>query len=758
MTIEASESALTGIALTRRHFIKLTAMIGGGLLVSCGSSRAPDDGDPSTPVPHDGDGTQIGDFIRIDSDNRVTVLVGATEIGQGILTGIAMVVAEELDADWSLVRAEHSPVAAPYNNPYFFRVVQGTLSSSSIRGYYASQREIGAIVRQLLIETAADRWAVDPSTLITRNSYVIDPVSERSVSYGNLAVDAATRRVPSSAPLKDPSRFNLIGTDRERLDATQQVNGALKYGMDFEIPGLLTAVVARPPRFFGEALTVDDSATLAVPGVREVHRTSIGVAVVADNYWAAEQGRRALSITWTDLLAGRTDSARQRNTYESLLNLPGVPIRNDGEVTTAQLQADETLGADYYFPFQAHAAMEPLNVTVDYDGRRARIWAGTQSPTLDRIFASVILGLLPTQVELFTLPAGGGFGRRGSWLADFVRDACQVARAVRRPVKLVWSREDDMRGGFYRPMATVRVGASIDRDRQITAWTHKSVVQDITALAATESIIDSVTALMGRRPEPLQDIIRFDKNFAYSVRNVRMSILLDANLRMPALYMRGVNKVTDVFAQETFFDVVASRVGRDPYELRRALLEGKPRQQAVLDAAAQASGWTEAAGPGAQGQRARGIAVLGHWDSYIAQVVDLSVSEGKVITIHRITSAVDCGTVVNPDLVRAQIESAVMFALSSVAFGELTLVDGVVQQGNYDGYRVLRMFEAPQVETVLVRSSEPPGGVGELGVPCVAPALANAIFAAIGETIRELPLRNLGYRLGEQHPMPEPAR
>ena len=750
---DADKSGAGAASMTRRHFLRLTALAGGGLLIGCGAS---DPLAPGTdgPAAEPGQGVALGDFLRIDADNRVTVLVGATEIGQGILTGLAMVVAEELDADWSKVRAEHSPVASVYANPYFFGFVQGTLSSSSMRGYFQPQREVGAIVRRLLVETAAAQWGLPADGLLTQDSHVIDPDSGRRLSYGELAPHAAGRRPPRSAATKSPEQFRIVGTSRQRLDAVAQVEGRREYGMDVELPGMLTAVLLRPPRFGGQAVSYDDREAMAVPGVREVHRTTAGIAVVADNFWAAQQGRKALSVTWSEVLGGRTDSAAQRRLYETLLDLPGVPVRNDGEATSAELSADETLRADYFFPFQAHAAMEPLNVVVDYDGRRARIWTGTQSPTLDRVFAAAVLGLLPAQVEFHTLPAGGGFGRRGSWLADFVRDACEVARQVRRPVKLVWSREDDMRGGYYRPMAATRMSASIGGDR-ITAWTHRSVVQDITALAAVEHLIDTATALNnGVRPQPATDLLRFDSNFLYAVDNVRMDLRLDAKPEMPALYMRAVNKVTDIFAQEAFFDVVARRLGREPYAYRRELLADQPRHLAVLDAVTRAAGW-DAPLPAAdppQGRRGRGIAVLGHWGSVVAQVVELTVTADKGIRLHRVVSAVDCGTVVNPDLVRAQIESAVVFALSSLFYGEITLVDGVVQQGNYDDYRVLRMFETPQIETVLVDSDGPPGGVGELGVPCVGPALVNAILAATGESPRELPLRRLGYHLLEQHP------
>lgn len=381
-------------------------------------------------------------------------------------------------------------------------------------------------------------------------------------------------------------------------------------------------------------------------------------------------------------------------------------------------------------------------MTVDYDGSRADIWTGSQSPTLDKTFASIILGLLPNQINFHTMSSGGGFGRRGNVFADYVRDACFVARAVRQPVKVMWTREDDMKGGFYRPAAAVRVSAAVDNQGNITAWTHRAVTQDVTAILYAEELLDTLAE--GTLP-PLKELTDLETGMPYDIDNVLMDAHLTVNLTMPALWMRSVNKYTDVFAQETFIDEVAARYSRDPYQYRRGMLNNEPRLLAVLDAAAQAANWG-----GPNGGRSQGLAVLGHWMSYVAQVVELSVSADKVVTIHRVISAVDVGTAVNPDLVVAQVESAIVFALTSVFYGEITLNDGVVQQSNYDDYPVLRMFETPEMETIVLPSNHAPGGVGELGVPALGPALVNAIFAATGETVRELPLSKLGYRIAER--------
>ncbi|MBU1831828.1 MAG: molybdopterin-dependent oxidoreductase, partial [Gammaproteobacteria bacterium] len=612
-------------------------------------------------------------------------------------------------------------------------------ASSAVRGYFEGQRSVGAAVRQMLINAAAKLWNVQANTLRTEASYVIDDIGGRRASYGELSSAAAKEAVPNNPPLKDPANYRIIGTSPQRLDAADKTDGSFKYGMDVDIPNMLTAVIARPPRFNGQALNVDDNAALAVPGVRSVHIILGGVAVVADDFWAADKGRKALIVQWNELLAGRTDSDLQRSAYNLRLNLPGLPIRVDGLPLLAQTLASETLSADYYFPFMAHAAMEPLNVVVDYDGSSAEIWTGTQSATLDKVFAGLILGLLPNQITFHSMPSGGGFGRRGNPLADFVRDACAVAKVLRQPVKVIWTREDDMKGGFYRPAAAVRVSASIDNANNISAWTHRSVTQDVTALLYAENLLDSLAEF---KLPPLKELTDFETGMPYKIDNVLMDAHLTVNLAMPALWMRSVNKFSDVFAQETFIDELAMKVGKNPYNFRRDLLSEKPRHRAVLDAVADAAGWGFS-----NSGISQGIAVMGHWNSFVAQVVEVSVSANRELTVHRVVSAVDCGTAVNPDLVIAQVESAIIFALSSILFGEILLEDGVVQQSNFDDYPVLRMHQTPVIETVIVNSENPVGGVGELGVPCVGPALANAIFGAIGERIRELPLTRSNFKI-----------
>lgn len=729
----------------RRQALQLIALSGGGLLVACSDmlhGGRPLSSSDFRNTEDEGNNTAFGDFIRVDTQGHVTVRVGASEIGQGVLTALAMVVAEELDADWERVKAEHSPVGAAWSNP--LSGMQSTVGSTSVRGYFTDQRIAGAALRQLFAETAAARWQVPAHSLHTAHGEVIEPGSGRRIDYGELVNEAAQGTLNQNPELKSPDDFGLIGSNPPRLDGANKTDGSLVYGLDFSLPGMLTAVMARPPRFGGQALLYDESATLQVPGVVSVHRLPNGIAVVADSLWAAEQGRNALTVQWDPLSGGRTDSALQRQHYAALLELPGAPLR--GLPLLQGSPGSRSLEADYHFPFQAHAAMEPLNVVVDYDGSRGHIWVGTQSPQTDQFHAAQVLGLSTDQVHIHRLAAGGGFGRRGNWLGDFVRQGCQLGRVLRQPVKLVWTREDDMRGGFYRPMCAARLRASFDPGGSVRSWMHRSVVQDLT-------IIDSFPApsSAGSNPQNPSDL---NETFAYAVDQVAMDIHLDVKADMPALWMRGVNKVTDAFAQEAFFDEVAQNMGRDPLELRRELLRDQPGLLSVLNRAAAEAGWDQPPPLpySAPGRRAQGIAVFSHWDSFIAQVVDLSVTEDGLITLHRVISAVDCGLAVHPDLVRAQIESAVVYALTGVAFGEITLVDGEVQQSNFDDYPLLRLHQCPAMQTVILPSARHPGGVGELGMPCVGPALVNALLAAGRPPVRELPLVKGGYRLGERHP------
>ncbi len=731
--------------LRRRTFLRAGVIAGGGLLVACdwsgSSSRS-----PAAPVADSGPSEPQADpnaerwtpnaFIRISADNFVTIIVGAAEIGQGTMTSVPMIVAEELDADWERVSWEQSPASAiTYGNPFWQAEggldeldgagLQITAASTTVRGYYTSQRQAGAAVREMLLSAAAERLGVPASSLRTENSFVIHKDSGARLSYGELAAAAAAISPPLFPTLKDPASFTIIGRSKQRLDAKEKTDGSLTYGFDFKIPDMLTVMVLRAPVFAAPLQDFDDSAALAIDGVVGVYRVPSGVAVAAKDFWSAEQGRKALQAQWLTPLGETLSSADLKEQFNTQNALPGIIVRNDGLVELGQATATQTLSDDFHFPYLAHAPMEPLNVTIDYTGSACEIWCGSQWPDMDKLVAAAVLGLGPEQVKFNNLLSGGGFGRRACIGFDYIQEAAHVARAIGQPLKVVWTREDDIRGGYYRPYTACRLSAGLDSSGKIVSWTHRVASQTL----LVSPLVEAATKLVTEEVQTAQGAIELP----YDIPNVRVDTHAVSN-RVPVLWVRSVANATNVYAVETFFDRLASMAGKHPLSMRRELLHNKPRHLAVLNAAANAAGWREGSNDGVH----RGVAVFASYDSVIAQVVELTLS-GKRVKIQRVVSAVDCGTAVNPDLVEAQIESGIVFALSAALFGEITLVDGVVQESNYHDYRVLRMYQTPKIETVILPSGEHPGGVGELGVPCVAPALANALFAASGEVYNSLP-------------------
>mgnify|MGYP000055674280 FL=1 len=735
--------------LRRRTLLRAGVIAGGGLLVACkwsGGSSSRSSGAPASPgnPPAAAPGPDPNAerwtpnaFIRISADNFVTVIVGAAEIGQGTMTSVPMIVAEELDADWERVSWEQSPASAiTYGNPFWQAEgglgeldqagLQITAASTTVRGYYTSQRQAGAAVREMLLAAAAEQLGVDQNSLRTENSHVIHSASGTRLSYGELAAAAAAISPPLFPTLKDPATFRIIGQSKRRLDAKEKTDGSLAYGFDFKIPDMLTVMVVRAPVFGAPLLDYNDSAALAVDGVVGVYRVPSGVAIAARDFWSAEQGRKLLTTEWLTQLGETLSTDDLPDQFNTRNSIPGLIVRNDGLVELGQLGASQSLTDDYHFPYLAHAPMEPLNVTIDYTGSRCEIWCGSQWPDMDKLVAAAILGLTPDQVVFNNLLSGGGFGRRACLGFDYIQEAAHVARAVGQPLKVVWTREDDIRGGYYRPYTACKLSAALDSSGKIVSWTHRVASQTL----LISPLVEAATALVTEEVQTAQGAIELP----YDIPNVRVDTHSIIN-RVPVLWVRSVANATNVYAVETFFDRLAGMAGKHPLTMRRELLGKKPRHLAAVNAAANAAGWQ----PGTDDGVHRGIAVFASYDSVIAQVVELTL-EGKKAKLKRIVSAVDCGTAVNPDLVEAQIESGIVFALSTALFGEITLDQGVVEQSNYHDYRVLRMYQTPIIETVILPSSEHPGGVGELGVPCVAPALANALFAATGEVYNSLPL------------------
>jgi isoquinoline 1-oxidoreductase beta subunit len=708
------------VNLSRRGFLKVGALAGGGLILGFrfgGTARA-QDAAQATFAPNA--------FVRIAADGAVTVIANHSEMGQGVYTSLPMVLAEELDADWEKVRVEAAPVDPAYNHTAFG--IQMTGGSTSTWSEWERLRTCGATARAMLVAAAAQQWGVEPASCRTENGEVIHDETGKRATYGSLADAAGKLDPPADVKLKDPKDFKLIGKPLKRLDTPGKTNGTAIFGIDVSLPGMLVAVVARPPVFLGTLRSFDATKAKAVPGVRHVVEISRGVAVVADGFWHAKLGRDALDVTWDDGPLRSLDTATQGEEYAKLATTPGAVARDDGDAEAALAKAETTLEAVYELPYLAHAPMEPLNAVADVRQDGCDVWVGTQFQTGDRAAAAQITGLEPENVHLHTTLLGGGFGRRAVIDAHFVREAVEISKAISKPVKVIWTREDDVRGGFYRPRAYHALKAGLDAKKQPVAWHQRLVCQSFMTGTPFEAFIvkDGVdgTAVEGANDMP------------YAFPNLRVE-WHEAPQGVPTLWWRSVGHSHTAFAVECFLDELAHAAGKDPLAFRLELLKDAPRPSRVLSAAAERGGWGEPIGPG----RARGLAVHASFGSFLAQVAEVSVGEDGRIRVHKVTCAIDCGPIVNPDTIRAQMEGAIVFGLSAALYGEITFKDGRVRQRNFHDYKMLRIHESPEVEVVIVESTDSMGGVGEPGVPPVAPAVGNAIFALTGKRLRSLPFR-----------------
>jgi isoquinoline 1-oxidoreductase subunit beta len=706
--------------IKRREFLKAGAALGGGLLISLYVPEfAPAARSAAKPV-------ALNAFVRIGTDESVTVISNHSEMGQGIYTSLPMLLNEELEADWARVRVESSPVDAVYNHTVFGIMMTG--GSTTTNSEYDRFRKMGAMARIMLVAAAAQSWGVDAQTCRAEKGFVIHTASRRRASYGSLAEAAAKIAAPTDIPLKDPKDFTLVGKPVHRLDTPSKTNGSAQFGLDVYIPGMLTAVVARAPVFGGKVVSFNADKAKAIPGVVNVVQVPSGVAVVAKGFWPAKLGREKLEINWDDGPGAAISTVEMRANFSALSKTPGLVARKVGDPAGALASAAKTITAEYEVPYLAHCMMEPLNTVVDLHEDRCEIWTGTQFQTGDRAAAAKVAGLKPEQVTLHTTLLGGGFGRRANPSCDFVTEATEVAKAAKSPVKVVWTREDDIRGGWYRPMWYDHFAAGLDASGNPVAWTHTIVGQSIMAGTMFESFgikdgIDSASV------EGAADIL-------YGIPNVQVDLHSPKN-QVPVQWWRSVGHSHTGFSVEAFLDEVAHAGGKDPYQLRRTLLASQPRELAVLDLAAQKANWGSPLPAG----RARGIATHFSFDSYVAQVAEVSVEKDGTIRVHRMVAAVDCGRTVNPDTVKAQLEGGIIFGLTAALKTEITLDKGRVQQRNFHDYPMVRMFESPAIDVYIVPSTEHPTGVGEPGVPPVAPAVTNAIFAATGKRVRRLPIK-----------------
>lgn len=712
---------MSALQIERREFLKLSVGAGGGLLIGFWHSGASklafaEERPESAFMPNA--------FLRIGTDERVTVIVNHSEMGQGVYTALPMLLAEELDADWKKVGYESAPVDPKYNHPVFGMQITG--GSSSVWSGFEQYRNAGAAARAMLIAAAAQQWNTDPATLRTESGVVVDGTN-RKLSYGQLAEAAAKMPPPANVTLKDSKQFKLIGTPVKRLDTAEKINGKAVFGIDVKNSGMLTAVVARAPVFGAKVKSFDDSRARTMPGVRKIAEVPSGVAVVADSFWQAKVARDALNIDWDEGEMHAFSTSQMIQQFREQAKSPGTSVRRDGDPDAALSQATQKIEAVYEVPYLSHLMMEPLNCTVDLRAGSCEIWTGTQFQTVDRAAAAKVAGLPNEKVQIHTTFLGGGFGRRATPQSDFVVEAVHVAKAAGFPVKVVWTREDDMQGGWYRPAFLHAIVGGVDASGNPVSWRSRLVGQSIMAGTPFEGM------MKGKEYDPAS--VEGVDDLPYDIPNLAVESH-NAKVGVPVQWWRSVGHSHTGFATECFMDELAALTRKDPYQFRRALLTKHPRHLAVLDLAAEKAGWGKPVPEG----RGRGIAVHFAFGSYNAQVAEVSVTEGKV-RVHRIVSAVDCGRYVNPGIIAAQLEGGAIFAASAALFQELTFENGRLQQTNFHTFPVMRMNECPEIETHIVESNEKSGGIGEPGVPCTAPAIANAVFAATGKRIRKLPIR-----------------
>lgn len=714
--------------ITRRTFFRTSSILGAGLLFGfyfapngqlqafAQTSGTEDNANPLW---------QPNAFICIKPDNTVTVIVHKSEMGQGIHTALLMLIVEELEASWDDIRIESAPAHPDYNHTLW--KVQGTGASTSISSTWKQLRLAGATVREMLIAAAAETWKVSPKRCLAEKGYVLHLDSDQRLSFGCLSTKASQMPLPENVILKKPEEFKVIGKSMKRLGNVDRVEGKAVYGIDVKVPGMLTAVIERPPVFGGQVQSFDATAAKAITGVKYVVAVPQGVAVVAENFWLAQQGRAVLEVEWDEGINATLDSKALRQKYADLGECTGLMVREEGDVSAAFETSVQTLEAVYEVPYLAHTPMEPLNCIADVRRDSCEIWTGTQMQTTDQSAACAITGLKPEQVQIHTTLLGSSFGRRSNPHADYVKEAVEVSKAIGYPVKVMWSREDDVRGGFYRPMHYSKIAAGLDQDGNINAWFHRLVGESIGTGTQFEHV------LVHNGVDHLS--VEGASDHPYNIPNQRVEYHPVSN-GVPVLWWRSVGHSFTSFIVETFIDELAVSVGRDSVDFRLSMLADQPRHRKTLELVAEKAGW----GQQLPDRVYRGLALHPSFGSIVAQVAEVSVGDDGKVSVERVVCAVDCGIVINPDTVIAQVESGIVYGLSAALYGEITFENGRVQQSNFHDYPVLRINEMPRIEVHLVNSLEKPSGVGEIGTPPIAPAVCNAIFAATGKRIRKLPI------------------
>ncbi len=698
--------------MERRAFLHTAGTVGAGLVIGF---RIPTRGEQE-PAPF-----APNAWLRISPDDSILVVVDRSEMGQGVATALPMLLAEELEADWTKVQIEFAPADKAYINPLFG--MQGTGGSTSVRAAWTPLRKAGAAAREVLITAAAQSWGVNRAECRAERGAVVHAKSRRRLRYGQLALRAGALPVPADVPLKDPKDWHILGKPTHRLDTPPKVNGRAKFGIDVRVPGMRVAVVARSPVFGGKVKSFDAAGAKKVDGVRDVVQISSGIAVVGTGYWPAKQGRDALQVVWDEGPNAGVSSATISQLFAERAAQAGALARHDGDPDGALGGAAQRVEAVYELPFLAHATMEPMNCTAHVRPDGVDIWAPTQFQTGAQGLGAQIGGVPPEKVQVHTTYLGGGFGRR--FELDFIQEALETSKAVGAPVKVIWSREDDIQHAQYRPANYHRLAAGLDAAGRPVAWTHRIVAPSIIARVFPNMVQNGLDT----------EAVEGGKEMAYAVPNVHVDYLL-TDTGIPVGFWRSVNNSYNAFAVETFIDELAAATKADPFEYRRGLLANAPRHRGVLELAAAQAGW----GTPLPAGRARGIAVHKSFESFVAEVAEVSVSSSAEVRVHRVVCAVDCGMFVNPDTIEAQMQSGIVYGLTAALYGEITIDRGRVVQSNFTDYPMLRMSEMPTVEVHIVPNTEAPGGVGEPGTPPIAPAVCNAIFALTGKRIRKLPI------------------
>ncbi|MGF6425088.1 molybdopterin cofactor-binding domain-containing protein [Bradyrhizobium elkanii] len=704
--------------LSRRNFLRAGAIAGGGLLLSVSLPFASRESEAAA-----SDAFVPNAFVRIGSDGKVVLTMPYVEMGQGTYTSIPMLIAEELEIGLTQVRLEHAPPSDKlYANPLLG--VQATGNSNAMRGAWQPMRKAGATAKAMLVAAAAKRWNVELGACRAENGEVHHTASGRKLGYGELATDAAQMAVPENVTLKSPSEFKLIGTPAKRLDTPSKINGTAVYGIDARPPGVKVATLAQSPVFGGRVKRVDDAAAKAVKGVRQIVTLDDAVAVVADHMGAAKKGLAALAIEWDEGPHAKLATSDIARELEAATTKPGTVAQNIGDADKAMAGAATKVEATYQLPFLAHATMEPMNCTVHVRPDGCEIWVGSQALSRAQAMAAKVLNMPPEKVVVHNHLLGGGFGRRLE--VDGVIRAVQIAKQVDAPVKLVWTREEDIQHDMYRPYWCDRISVGLDASGKPVAWNNRFAGSSVLARWAPPAFRN------GLDPDTTEGAI----DLVYDIPNFHVEYVRVEPPGIPTAFWRSVGPSHNVFVTESVIDELAAAAKQDPVDYRRALLGKSPRAKAALELAAAKAGW----GGKLPAGRGRGVSLQFVFGSYLAQVAEVEVARDGSVRVHRVVCAMDCGTVVNPDTVQAQLQSGINFGVTAALYGEITLKDGRVEQSNFDSYQMLRIDQAPAIEVHIVPSTEPPGGMGETGTSGIVPAISNAIFAATGKRLRKMPV------------------